>query len=446
MAERIFKRKIYQKMLEWKSMDKGKTALLVEGARRVGKSTIVEEFARREYRSYVLIDFSNVSPQVAELFNDTSNLDFFFMKLQVAMNVKLEERQSVVIFDEVQRMPKARQAIKHLVKDGRYDYIETGSLISIRQNVADIVIPSEEMKIDMHPMDFEEFLWAMGDDVSIPLLREFFNKFVPMGDAVHRKMMRDFRLWMLVGGMPQAVAEYQESHNMEMVDRRKRAILSLYEEDLAKIDPAGKASRIFDSIPSQLSSNASRFMPSKAIEGGRNDRIEDTLYEMNESKTITIAYHANDPNVGFTLNRESSKYKLYYGDTGLFVTQVFKDKAFTENVIYSKLLSDKLETNLGYIYENAVAQMLTSKGDNLFYYTMPSETSNHLYEIDFLVSRGNKICPIEVKSQGYKSHKSFDAFCDKYSSRIGNRYIIYTKDLHHEGQLRYIPVYMTLFI
>lgn len=446
MGNKVFKRKIYQKMLEWKSLDHGKTALLVQGARRVGKSTIVEEFARNEYESYVLIDFSNVSQQVVELFNDTSDLDFFFLKLQVTLNVKLKQRQSVIIFDEVQRMPKARQAIKHLVKDGRYDYIETGSLISIRKNVTDIVIPSEEAKIDMHPMDFEEFLWAMGDEVSVPLLKHFFDKFSPLGDAVHRKMMRIFRLWMLVGGMPQAVSEYLETNNMEMVDRRKRAILSLYQEDFAKIDPTGKAGRIFDSIPSQLSSNSSRFMPSKAFGGGRKDRIEDILFEMKESQTISIAYHANDPSVGFSLNKDTTRFKLYYSDTGLFITQVFKDKAFTENIIYQKLLSDKLETNLGYIYENAVAQMLTAKGDNLFYYTMASETSNHLYEIDFITSRGNKICPIEVKSQGYKSHKSFDTFCEKYSSRIGNKYIVYTKDLQHESTLKYIPVYMVMFI
>ena len=446
MAERIFKRKIYDRMLKWKQSDDGKTALLIQGARRVGKSTIAEEFARKEYDSYILIDFSKATAEVMELFDDMSDLDYFFMRLQVAMKGNLKERHSVIIFDEVQFQPKARQAIKHLVKDHRYDYIETGSLISIRKNVKDILIPSEEEKINMFPMDFEEFLWATDDETTVPLLRQFFDKFRPLGDAAHRKVMRSFRLWMLVGGMPQAVNEYLESNNMELVDRRKRAILSLYDEDFTKIDPSGKASLMFDSIPAQLSSNASRFLPSKAFKGGRSDRLTDILHDMKESMTISMCYHANDPSVGFSLNEDFSRYKMFMGDTGLFVTRAFKDKAFTENVIYQKLLSDKLATNLGYVYENAVAQMLRAKGDNLFYFTMQSESSKHLHEIDFLISRGSKICPIEVKSKGYDTHKSFDEFCRVYSSRISDRYIVYTKDLQHQEMVRFIPVYMTMFL
>lgn len=444
---RIFKRKLYDKLLEWKNNRHGKTAVLIEGARRVGKSTLTKQFAENEYESYVMIDFSIVRDDVLELFNHIDDLDYFFLQLQFRLGVSLKERKSLVIFDEVQKCPKARQAIKHLVADGRYDYIETGSLISIKKNVKDILIPSEEEKLFLYPMDYEEFKWALGDNTAIPQLRMLFDKKLSIGDAVTRKLMRDFRIYMVVGGMPQAVDTYIDTNNLMEVDRVKRNIIQLYEDDFYKIDSSGRLSMLFDAIPAQLNSNASRYQVASAIGSNTNsDKILQLISELRESMTINMAYHANDPGVGMSLVMNLNKYKMYIGDTGLFITLAFKDKDFTENIIYQKLMSDKLDTNLGYVYENMVAQMLTATGNRLFYYTFPTETGKHNYEIDFLLSRGNKICPIEVKSSGYKRHASLDAFCKKFSNRILQRYIIYTKDLQKDEQTLFLPVYLTQFL
>ena len=437
----IFKRKLYDEMLRWKQQRQGKTALLVEGARRVGKSTLVEAFAQREYKSYVLIDFANVSKTIQSLFEDVSNLDYFFLRLQNETGVTLHERQSVVVFDEVQLQPLARQAIKYLVKDGRYDYIETGSLLSIKKNIQNILIPSEETRLTMHPMDFEEFLWATGNEAGLDFLRVFWEKKLPLAQA-HRKQMRDLRVYMLVGGMPQAVAAYIELNNLQAVDEVKRDVLKLYESDFHRIDSTGRASRLFRAIPSQLNNNASRYQVGSVIEGQDADRIADVVAAMEDSQAVTLAYHATDPNVGMNMFSDYRRYKMFLADTGLFVTLAFMDKAFTENVIYNKLLGDKLGSNLGYVYENLVAQMLYANGDSLYYYTFPSGKGNHNYEVDFLLSRGNKICPIEVKSSGYRTHASLDAFCEKFSARIGNRYLLYTKDYQQDGQVQYVPVYM----
>lgn len=444
---RIFKRKLYDKLLEWKNNRHGKTAVLIEGARRVGKSTLTKQFAENEYESYVMIDFSIVRDDVLELFNHIDDLDYFFLQLQFRLGVSLKERKSLVIFDEVQKCPKARQAIKHLVADGRYDYIETGSLISIKKNVKDILIPSEEEKLFLYPMDYEEFKWALGDNTAIPQLRMLFDKKLSLGDAVTRKLMRDFRIYMVVGGMPQAVDTYIETNNLMEVDRVKRNIIQLYEDDFYKIDSSGRLSMLFDAIPAQLNSNASRYQVTSAI-GNNTDseKVLQLISELRESMTINMAYHANDPAVGMSLAMDLNKYKMYIGDTGLFITLAFKDKDFTENIIYQKLMSDKLDTNLGYVYENMVAQMLTATGNRLFYYTFPTETGKHNYEIDFLLSRGNKICPLEVKSSGYKRHASLDAFCKKFSSRVQQRYIIYTKDLQKDEQTLFLPVYLTQFL
>lgn len=444
---RIFKRKLYDKLLEWKNNRHGKTAVLIEGARRVGKSTLTKQFAENEYESYVMIDFSIVRDDVLELFNHIDDLDYFFLQLQFRLGVSLKERKSLVIFDEVQKCPKARQAIKHLVADGRYDYIETGSLISIKKNVKDILIPSEEEKLFLYPMDYEEFKWALGDNTAIPQQKMLFDKKLSLGDAVTRKLMRDFRIYMVVGGMPQAVDTYIETNNLMEVDRVKRNIIQLYEDDFYKIDSSGRLSMLFDAIPAQLNSNASRYQVVSAI-GNNTDseKVLQLISELRESMTINMAYHANDPAVGMSLAMDLNKYKMYIGDTGLFITLAFKDKDFTENIIYQKLMSDKLDTNLGYVYENMVAQMLTATGNRLFYYTFPTETGKHNYEIDFLLSRGNKICPIEVKSSGYKRHASLDAFCKKFSSRVLQRYIIYTKDLQKDEQTLFLPVYLTQFL
>lgn len=448
MAEDMiyFKRKMYETMLKWRSERNGDTALLIQGARRIGKSTIAEEFARNEYRSYILIDFSKVSKEVNDLFNDISDLNYLFLRLQFIYQVQLYERESVIIFDEVQLQPLARQAIKHLVKDHRYDYIETGSLISVRSQSRNIIIPSEETKVNMYPMDYEEFRWALGDTTTIPLLRSAFEKKMSLGDAVHRKLMRDFRLYMLVGGMPQAVATYIKTNNFSAVDLVKRDIIALYEEDFGKIDSSGKAKAMYDAIPAQLSKNALRYQVGKAIPDEKVERVINIVKDMEDSMTVNVVYHSDDPNVGLALTKDEEYFKMYASDTGLFVTLVFKDSDITENDIYNKLLNDKLSTNLGYVYENIIAQMLRATGKNLYYHTIPYAEGKKYYEIDFVLPDKHKISPIEVKSSGYKSHKSLDEFCCKYSDRIMNRYLIYTKDYKREEGIDYIPVYMTLFL
>ncbi len=443
----MFKRKIYEKLKRWKNESNGKTALLIEGARRVGKSTIVEEFAKNEYESYILIDFAMATQLVKDLFKDVSDLNYIFLQLQLQYRVDLHERNSLIIFDEVQLCPPARQAIKALVKDHRYDYIETGSLISIRQNVKDILIPSEERKLNMYPMDYEEFLWALGDQSTMPLLNNVFQKLQSLGDPLNRKLMRDFRLYMLVGGMPQAVDEYIQTNNLRKVDMIKRDILNLYEDDFHKIDPTGRISQLFDAIPAQLSKHASKYQISNVLDNQRtNDTILNLIAELKDSKTVLAAYHISDPNAGMANSKDLNKFKLYLADTGLFTTLAFKDKDFTENIIYDKLLNDKLSSNLGYLYENAIAQTLTVNGNALFYHTFLNEKSRHNYEIDFLLARKNKICPIEVKSSGYKTHASLDAFTEKFSDRILQRYLIYTKDLRKEKDIICLPVYMASFL
>lgn len=446
MPMRVFERKIYQKMLQWKKESEGKTALLIKGARRVGKSTIAEEFAKKEYSSYILIDFSIATKEAHELFEDLSDLNYLFLRLQLIYHVNLEKRKSVIIFDEVQKEPLARQAIKHLVKDGRYDYIETGSLLSIKRNVKDILIPSEETRIEMTPMDYEEFRWALGDKATIPMLRSAFDNKISLGDDVNRRLLRDFRLYMLVGGMPQAVNEYLDTNNLSKVDRVKRSILELYQDDFRKIDPTGRASLLFSAIPSELTKNASRYQVSSVLPNTKPDRILGIVGDMKDSLTVNIAYHANDPSAGLSMHEDISRYKMFIMDTGLFVTLAFMDRDFTENIIYEKLLSDKLDADLRYLYENMVAQMLYSNGNRLFYYTFPKEKSTHNYEIDFLLARGNKVCPIEVKSSGYKTHASMDAFSGKFSGKIGQKYLIYTKDLRKDGDILCLPIYMTMFL
>ena len=445
-ADGMFKRKIYSKMLEWKRDSDGRTALLIEGARRIGKSTVVEEFAKNEYKSYVMIDFAKASKEVRSLFEDVSDLNYLFLQLQLQYKVDLHERNSVIIFDEVQLCPKARQAIKTLVADHRYDYIETGSLISIKKNVKDILIPSEERKISMYPMDYEEFLWAIGDETTFSLLKKCFEMNQELGDAINRKQLRQFRLYMLVGGMPQAIAAYIDTNNFRMVDEVKRDILNLYESDFAKIDQTGRLAMLFDAIPAQLNKNVSRFQAGTVLDGEKSDKILELIAELKDSKTVLVSYNVNDPNAGLSNTRDLSRFKLFLSDTGLFVTLMFKDKDFTENELYEKLLSDKLSVNLGYLYENVVAQCLTASGNELFYHTIMNEKSKHNYEIDFILARKNKIVPLEIKSSGYKTHKSLDVFTEKFSDRILNRYLIYTKDMSKDKDIFCIPVYMVPYL
>ena len=442
--KRIFKRKLYDRLLEWKRVQNGKTAILIEGARRVGKSTLVEQFAKNEYDSYILIDFNEASEEVTALFNNLMNMDYIFLQLQSIYNVVLKKRKSVIIFDEVQNCPRARQAIKYLVKDGRYDYIETGSLISIKKNTKNITIPSEEERVTLYPMDYEEFRWAIGDEATIPLLRTFYDNKLPLAQA-HREAMRNFRLYLLVGGMPQAVEAYLETNNFSMVDLAKRGVIRIYQDDFQKLDPTGRLETLFMNIPSQLSQTNNRFKPYAVLGDIDEDKLMEFMKDLEDSKTTLFAYHSNDPNVGMSLTKDISKFKIFCADTGLFVTLAFWDKDYTENVIYQKLLNDKLSTNLGYVYENMIAQMLATSGNKLFYYTWPKDET-HNYEIDFLLSHGTKLQPIEVKSSGYNTHKSLDVFCEKYSHIVERRYLIYTKDLKTDKGTILLPVYMTPFI
>lgn len=443
----LFKRKIYSKMLAWKEERNGETALLIEGARRIGKSTIAEVFAANEYKSYIAIDFGKVSDDTKNLFNSTEDLDFIFLTLQSKYNVELVERKSVIIFDEIQLCPAARQAIKYLVEDGRYDYIETGSLITINQKRANILVPSEETKISMFPLDFEEFLWATGCEQSIRQIKYCYEKLRPMGDVMHREMMKTFRKYMLIGGMPKAVSTYLDTNNLARVDAVKREIIELYLQDLHKIDSTSKAARIFGSIPGELCKNKLRYELGSVLPNVEPGKITDIWQDLEDSMTVNFCYRCLDPNVGMQLHKDENTFKLYMGDTGLFITLAFWDEDVSKNELYDKLLSDKLSADLGYVYENAVAQALRALGKSLFYYTMPTdETRKKFYEVDFVISSGLKIIPIEVKSSGYRSHKSLDEFAKKFSSRINRPITLYTKDLQTDNEFIYLPVYMTFLL
>lgn len=445
--DRVFKRKIYEKLVDWKRSKDGSTALLIRGARRVGKSTIAEEFAKREYTSYIKVDFADAPDAVWEAVAHIADRDQFFLQLQFIYNVRLEPRKSVIIFDEIQKAPKVREAIKYLVKDHRYDYIETGSLLSIKKNTQGIVIPSEETRIDMFPMDYEEFRWALGDTATVPLLKQTFDDKKGVGDATCRKLLRDFRLYMLVGGMPQAVNAYLDAQNLSVVDSVKREIIELYGDDFRKIDPTGRATRLFMAAPSQLTGNATRYQVTSVLGRSQEEAdMNELIQDMEDSMAVNFSYHADNPSVGLSQHKNMQQYKMFVGDTGLFVTMAFWDNEVTENIIYQKLLSDKLASDLGYVYENVIAQMLRAKGDKLYYHTWPTPSGKHNYEIDFLLSRGFKLCPIEVKSSGYKAHVSMDEFCKKFSQQIGSKYLVYTKDLRKDEDLWLIPVYLTLFV
>ena len=412
-----FKRKAYDKLLEWKKLYSEKYAVLLEGARRVGKSTMAETFAKNEYRSYILIDFSKTTSNILECFDDIGNLNIFFLRLQAETGITLYEHESLIIFDEVQLFPKARQAIKHLVHDGRYSYLETGSLISIKKNVKDILIPSEEMKLEVYPMDYEEFCDATGNNYG--LLQQIYDSGAAIGQATNRKLMRDLRIYMAVGGMPQAVEAYVNGKNFSEIDMVKRQIISLYEEDFKKIDASGRISALYHAIPAHLAKDARKYRITTAI-GKRRVSLTDT--------------------------KDFDSYKLYLSDTGLFVTLMFIDRPVTENDIYAKLLSDKLPANLGYLYENLVAQMITVSGRELYYHTWEKKGSTHYYEVDFLISEGSKINAFEVKSSGSGKHESIREFCRKFSQNINKAYLISQKDAGKEENLLLEPFYLLPFL
>ncbi len=438
----MFKRKVYDQLLEWKNEWNGKYACLLEGARRVGKTTIAEEFARKEYESYVLIDFSNISKEMIDIFDDISKLDRFFLRLQMETGVELYERKSVVIFDEIQLFPKARQAIKHLVKDGRYDYIETGSLISIKKNVKNILIPSEEHKIRVYPMDYEEFMWATGANPNV--LNMAYKSNVELGNAANRNMMRDFRIYMAVGGMPQAVERYIDTNNFEAVDRVKREILDLYFDDLKKIDGSGRITDMYKSVPCQLAAKKKHYVITNATGKQKTRKDEERLFELIDSGLVLPCYNVLNPTVSLSQTKDMDCFKLYLSDIGLFTTMLFNDSQNGIEDIYKKLLSDTLPADLGYLYENVVAQAIRASGRELYYHTWKKEGSTHSYEIDFLLTSKNKVIPIEVKSSATKNHKSIDNFAMKYSKYVGERYLLSQKDVGNIGTLKLKPLYMIL--
>lgn len=439
-----FKRKAYTQLSEWKEKYSDKYAVMLEGARRVGKSTIAKAFAEQEYKSYILLDFSKVSDNIKSCFDDIGNLDIFFLRLQAETGKTLYEHESLIIFDEVQLFPKARQAIKHLVADGRYSYVETGSLISIKKNVKDILIPSEEMKIQIYPMDYEEFCMASGQNYN--LLREIYTARKPIGQNTNRKLMRNLRIYMAVGGMPQAVEAYTEGKNFSDIDVIKRQILSLYEEDFKKIDPSGRISAMYHSIPAQLSKDSKKYRISTAIGKKPSAKTSELLYDLIDSKTVLPCFNSTNPRASLADTKDFDSYKLYLSDTGLFVTLMFIDRPATENSVYAKLLSDKLPANLGFLYENLAAQMITASGRELYYHTWEKKDSTHYYEIDFLTSDESKINAFEIKSSRTDSHDSIDEFAKLFSKNIKNTYLLSQKDVDNEGQLLLKPFYLLPFL
>lgn len=444
------KRKIYNRLIEWKNNSNGETAILIDGARRVGKSHIAEQFAKENYKSYIIIDFGNTAKEILDLFeNESSDLDLFFAKLSAFYSTVLHKRDSLIIFDEVQQFPRARQLVKYLVADGRYDYLETGSLIRLKKNVQDIIIPSEEEHIEMFPLDFEEFLWAMGDEATVPMLRQFFEKRTPLGQALHRKVMNDFRQYILVGGMPQAVLAYLDGKNFEAADNAKRRILRLYRDDVSKF-AAGyedKVFAVFDEIPAQLSKKEKKYKLSSLGKQARFRSYEDSFVWLNEAMVVNACMNATDPNVGLALSADHATQKCYMADTGLLVTHTFMDKNYTENELYKAILFDKMDINEGMITENIVAQMLRTNGHKLYFYSRcDNENRENHMEIDFLIAEGKKISPIEVKSGNYAVHASLDKFTKKFSSKIGTPYILYTKDVMIKNGITHLPVYMAMFL
>ena len=440
----MFKRKVYDKLKEWKDTYNGKYACLLEGTRRVGKTTIAEEFAKNEYQTYIKIDFSNITDELLDVFKDINKLDLFFLRLQTETGIDLFKRKSVIIFDEIQLYPKARQAIKHLVADGRYDYIETGSLISIKKNVKDILIPSEEYKIQVYPMDYEEFLWATNGNPGI--YKKILESKMSLGDSTNRTLMREFRIYMAVGGMPQAVETYIETNNLSAVDKVKRRIIDLYSDDLKKIDSSGRLGNIYLSIPSQLALKRKRFSIKEATQKQKTSKDEERFFDLVDSKIVLPCYNVTQPDIALELTKDFDYFKLYFSDSGLFTTMLFDSGKGIEDNIYSKLLSDKLESDLGYLYENVVAQMIVASGRNLYYHTWRDKDKTHSNEVDFLITNKNKIIPIEVKSSSIKNHKSIDLFVEKYSQIVGRRFLFSQKDISHDGMLELMPIYLVPFI
>ena len=446
------KRKIYEDLLTWKKEWAGKTALLIDGARRVGKSYIVEEFAKNEYASYVFINFSNTTPRIRNLFiDDVHDIPLLLQKLSNLTATRFIERDTLIVFDEIQECPKAREAIKFLVEDGRYDYIETGSLISIHENVSDIIIPSEEEKISMHPMDFEEFCWAIGDEVTVPAIRQHFESITPFGRDIHASFMDTFRRYMIVGGMPQAVEEYATTRDFAKVERVKRLIISLYKEDIGKRAKTNrrKTSALYEAIPAELSKHDKVFNLADVDPNGKFSNYEDPIYWLEDSRIVNTCYNSNEPSIMLGLNRDLSTMKMYSADTGLLISMAIDNGISMENEIYIDILQDRLHLNEGMFAENVVAQMLKANGHKLFFHAFYKNTgdgnrSKNRSEIDFLIRRGGKISALEVKTGASTRHASLDYLMDRYSKQLGHCYVLHTKDLKKDGNILYLPIYMTL--
>lgn len=423
---------------------------MLDGARRVGKSYIAEQFGKKEYKSYLLIDFAHLPQEVKEIFeSDTGDFDLFFSKLSAYYRKTLYRRESVIIFDEVQRYPEARELVKYLVADGRYDYLETGSLISLRMNVENIVVPSEEEHVEMFPMDFEEFLWAMGDETTIPYLKECYEELRPLGQAMHKRVMNDFRQYILVGGMPQAVEMYIRTKSFEDTDRIKKRILTLYREDITKFARGyeAKVLSVFDEIPSQLSKVEKKYKLASIDKNARYRDYENAFMWLAEAMVVNNCYNATEPAVGLSMSSEHSTRKCYMGDTGLLVTHSFMDDKFLDNELYRDILLDKLHVNEGMLMENVVSQELRVKGHKLYFYSrVDSDKRENNMEIDFLIRQKRQICPLEVKSGSYRKHSSLDKFRNKFSNKLGQSYILYTKDIMVKDDVVHLPIYMTMFL
>ena len=443
------RRKIYDDLLKWKNEEQGAVALLVEGARRVGKSYIVEEFARKEYKSYILVDFAHISKAMQTVFDEYLNeTDTFLMYLQNVAGVQLYERKSLIIFDEVQKYPMARQAIKHLVADGRYDYIETGSLVSINENTEDILIPSEERPIPMNPMDFEEFLWALGDQMTWPFIKQCFEKKVPMG-PMHRKAMTLFRQYLIVGGMPQAVQKFVQTKNFQKVDLAKRDILSLYRKSIDKHVKGytEKVKAVWDQIPGELQRHEKKFKLADIQQGARYRSYESSFLWLKDAKFVNMCYNVTEPQVGMKLKRDDLTFKCYMGDTGLLVSHAFDEKSIQGEELYQKLMLDKLEINEGMLVENIVAQMLVASGHSLYFYSKSSTAAEDRMEIDFLVEKptltnAHNICPVEVKSGKNYTFSSIGKFRKKFSGQVHIPYIVHCNDYKEEDGFHFLPIYM----
>lgn len=445
------KRKIYQELLRWKNEKQGKTALLIEGARRIGKSYIVDAFGKNEYKSYILVDFNDMDEELLNVFEHyLPNRDEFFLRLSLYFGVRLYPRESLIIFDEVQQYPKARAAIKYLVKDGRYDFIETGSLVSIKKNVIDIVIPSEEQRIEMFPMDFEEFLWALGDDMTMDFIRRQFDRLEPVG-SLHRKMLDYLRQYMIVGGMPQAVEAFVETRDFDIVDETKRGILQLYRNDISKYatKAESKVTSIFDEIPAQLQQHEKKFKLASLQKGARMRDYEDAFFWLNDACVVNLCYNTTAPDIGLRLNRKRTTFKCYLGDTGLLVSHAFDERILARDQLYRKLILNKLEINKGMLVENLVAQMLRVSGHKLYFYSNSDRKSaENRMEIDFLIPKPDltnrhNICPIEVKSTNRYVTTSLEKFINKFSKQVATPYVLHTSDLKVQEGIVYLPLYMT---